>query len=83
MTTPTPNRVSASDVDKPAKPPRSTGKGPETLKVAYTVHTDGAVEFVVFGTDSDRTEFLRDNQDTWWRITDITKGHHLRIGGTQ
>ena len=54
-------------------------KAAETLKVAYTKRADGQgfIDVVVFGTDADRSAFLRANADVWWRLADVAKGEIL------
>ena len=67
----------------PAKKPTTTtpsDRGPEKLKIAYTIVSDTEVQVVVFGTDADRTAFLEPKQDEWWRITSLHKGDPLVIG---
>lgn len=69
--------TSNSTTTEPKKTTRV--KPAEILKVAYTRPNDatGITQLVIFGTDADRSDFLREHTDEWWRIADLAKGEIL------
>lgn len=59
----------------PSAAAAATASGREKVKVAYTIAAGGhRVDLVAFGTNDDRTDFMRERPEEWWRVADITKG---------